>query len=74
MVNARKKTFKERAEYKRHGQTTEVLTSEELNRNNPAFLEQSLGVMAGGQDGKKKQNCGARNCFFGEWKEAKIHK
>ena len=29
-VNARTKTLKERGEFKRHGQTTEVLTSEEL--------------------------------------------
>ena len=72
-VKARKKTLKERAEYKRHGQTAEVLTSEELNRNNPAFLEQSLGVMAGVQVDKRTQVGGQRIVIRGYGNDQKFN-
>ena len=72
-VKARKKTAKERAEYKRHGQTTEVLTSEELNRNNPAFLEQTLGVMAGVQVDKRTQLGGQRIVIRGYGNDQKFN-
>lgn len=72
-VNARKKTLKERGEFKRHGQTAEVLTSEELNRNNPAFLEQSLGVMAGVQVDKRTQVGGQRIVIRGYGNDQKFN-
>ena len=72
-VNARTKTLKERGEFKRHGQTTEVLTSEELNRNNPAFLEQSLGVMAGVQVDKRTQVGGQRIVIRGYGNDQKFN-
>lgn len=72
-VNARSKTIKERGEFKRHGQTTEVLTSEELNRNNPAFLEQSLGFMAGVQVDKRTQIGGQRIVIRGYGNDQKFN-
>ena len=72
-VKARKKTAKERAEYKRHGQTTEVLTSEELNRNNPAFLDQTLGVMSGVQVDKRTQLGGQRIVIRGYGNDQKFN-
>lgn len=48
-IHARAKVAKEREEFKRHAQSTEVISDYEINRNNPAFMEQSLGTMAGVQ-------------------------
>lgn len=72
-VKARIKTAKERSEYKKNAQTTEVLTSEELNRNNPAFLEQSLGVMAGVQVDKRTQFGGQRIVIRGYGNDQKFN-
>lgn len=73
VINGRKKTAKERGEFKRHGQTTEVLTSEELNRNNPMFIEQSLSTMAGVQVNKRTQLGGQRIVIRGYGQDQKFN-
>jgi iron complex outermembrane receptor protein len=73
IIKARKKSLKEKAEYKRHGQTAEVLTAEELNRNNPSFLEQSLGMMAGVQVDKRTQLGGQRIVIRGYGNDQKFN-
>ena len=72
-VKARKKTVKESSEYKKNAQTTEVLTSEELNRNNPAFLDQTLGVMSGVQVDKRTQLGGQRIVIRGYGNDQKFN-
>ena len=44
-IQGRKKIKQERAEFKRHAQSVETLSEEELNRNNPAAIEQTLSTM-----------------------------
>jgi iron complex outermembrane receptor protein len=73
VVNARAKTLRELSEFKRHGQFTELLSSQELNRNNPAFLEQSLGVMAGVQVDKRTQVGGQRIVIRGYGNDQKFN-
>ena len=73
VITGRKKVIKERAEFKRHGQSTEALTEEELNRNNPAFLEQSLGTMAGVQVDKRTQVGGQRIVIRGYGNDQKFN-
>jgi iron complex outermembrane receptor protein len=72
-VNGRKKTQKERAEFKRHAQTTEVLTQNELNRNNPAYIEQTLGTVAGVQVDKRTQLGGQRIVIRGYGNDQKFN-
>ena len=72
-INARPKILKEQSEFKRHGQSTELLSSQELNRNNPAFLEQSLGVMAGVQVDKRTQAGGQRIVIRGYGNDQKFN-
>jgi iron complex outermembrane receptor protein len=43
----KKKIKQERAEFKRHAQSVETLSEEELNRNNPAAIDQTLSTMPG---------------------------
>ncbi|MGS0749106.1 hypothetical protein [Halpernia sp. GG3] len=50
-VNGRNKLKHERADFRRHAQSTETLGIYELNRNNSAYIEQSLNTMAGVQSG-----------------------
>jgi iron complex outermembrane receptor protein len=72
-VKGRKKTVKERAEFQHHAQTTEVLTEEELNRNNPAFIEQSLNTVAGVQVDKRTQAGGQRIVIRGYGNDQKFN-
>ncbi len=72
-VNGRKKTVKERAEFQHHAQTTEVLTEDELNRNNPAFIEQSLNTVAGVQVDKRTQLGGQRIVIRGYGNDQKFN-
>src|SRR5437868_10803597 len=72
-VKGRKKTVKERAEFQHHAQTTEVLTEEELNRNNPAFIEQSLNTVAGVQVDKRTQLGGQRIVIRGYGNDQKFN-
>ena len=73
IVREKKKTAKERGEFKRHAQTVEALTEEELNRNNPAFIEQSLGTMAGVQVDKRTQLGGQRIIIRGYGNDQKFN-
>lgn len=72
-IKGRTKTAKERAEFKRHGQTTEAMTKEELNRSNPMFIEQSLGTMAGVQVDKRTQLGGQRIVIRGYGNDQKFN-
>jgi iron complex outermembrane receptor protein len=72
-VKSRKKTVKERAEFQRHAQTTEVLTEDELNRNNPAFIEQALNTVAGVQVDKRTQLGGQRIVIRGYGNDQKFN-
>lgn len=73
IVREKRKTAQERAEFKRHAQTVEVLTEEEINRNNPAFIEQSLGTMAGVQVDKRTQLGGQRLVIRGYGNDQKFN-
>lgn len=72
-VKGRKKTVKERAEFQHHAQTTEVLTQAELNRNNPALIEQSLNTIAGVQVDKRTQFGGQRIVIRGYGNDQKFN-
>lgn len=72
-VEGTRKTIKERAEFQHHAQTTDVLTEEELNRNNPAFIEQSLNTVAGVQADKRTQLGGQRIVIRGYGNDQKFN-
>ena len=73
IVKEKRKTAKERGEFKRHAQSVEAITEEELNRNNPAFIEQSLGIMAGVQVDKRTQLGGQRLVIRGYGNDQKFN-
>ncbi len=73
IVKEKRKTAKERGEFIRHAQSVEALTEEELNRNNPAFIEQSLGTMAGVQVDKRTQLGGQRLVIRGYGNDQKFN-
>ncbi len=73
IVKEKKKTEKERGEFKRHAQSVKALTEEDLNRNNPAFIEQSLGTMAGVQVDKRTQLGGQRIVIRGYGNDQKFN-
>ena len=73
IVKEKKKTEKERGEFKRHAQSVKALTEEDLNRNNPAFIEQSLGIMAGVQVDKRTQLGGQRIVIRGYGNDQKFN-
>jgi iron complex outermembrane recepter protein len=73
IVKEKRKTAKERGEFKRHAQSVEAITEEEINRNNPAFIEQSLGMMAGVQVDKRTQLGGQRLVIRGYGNDQKFN-
>ncbi len=73
LIKGRKKNVKERHEFKRHAQSTEVLNDYELNRNNPAFIEQSLNTMSGVQVDKRTQLGGQRIVIRGYGNDQKFN-
>ena len=73
IVKEKRKTAKERGEFIRHAQSVEALTEEDLNRNNPAFIEQSLGTMAGVQVDKRTQLGGQRITIRGYGNDQKFN-
>ena len=73
IVNEKRRTAKERGEFKRHAQSVEALTEGEINRNNPAFIEQSLGMMAGVQVDKRTQLGGQRLVIRGYGNDQKFN-
>ena len=73
VVKERRKIAKEREEFTRHAQSVEVIGLEEINRNNPAFIEQTLGTMAGVQIDKRTQLGGQRLVIRGYGNDQKFN-
>lgn len=73
IIKGRKKNIKELNEFKKHAQSTEVLNDYELNRNNPAFIEQSLNTMSGVQVDKRTQIGGQRIVIRGYGNDQKFN-
>ena len=73
IVLEKRKTAKEREEFIRHAQSVEVISLEELNRNNPVFIEQTLGTMAGVQVDKRTQLGGQRLVIRGYGNDQKFN-
>ncbi|WP_415329439.1 TonB-dependent receptor [Chryseobacterium sp. MMS23-Vi53] len=63
----------ERAEFKRHGQSVETLSEEELNRNNPAAIDQTLSTMPGLQVDKRTNFGGQRLVVRGYGNDQKFN-
>lgn len=72
-IHARAKVTKEREEFKKHAQSTEIISEYEINRNNPAFIEQSLNTMAGVQVEKRTQLGGQRIILRGYGNDQKFN-
>ena len=72
-ILGRPKLKKERAEFRRHAQSTETLGAYELNRNNSAFIEQSLNTMAGVQVDKRTNLGGQRVVVRGYGNDQKFN-
>ncbi|MBS1534719.1 MAG: TonB-dependent receptor [Bacteroidetes bacterium] len=72
-IKGRKKNTKELYEFKRHAQSVEVLNNDDLNRNNPAFIEQSLNTMSGVQVDKRTQLGGQRIVVRGYGNDQKFN-
>ncbi|WET50622.1 TonB-dependent receptor plug domain-containing protein [Chryseobacterium indologenes] len=72
-IHARSKVIKEREEFKKHAQSTEIISEYEINRNNPAFIEQSLNTMAGVQVEKRTQLGGQRIVVRGYGNDQKFN-
>ena len=72
-VNGRNKLKHERAEFRRHAQSTETLGIYELNRNNSAYIEQSLNTMAGVQVDKRTALGGQRVVIRGYGNDQKFN-
>ena len=73
IIHARTKVAKEREEFKKHAQSTEIISDYEINRNNPAFIEQSLNTMAGVQVEKRSQLGGQRIILRGYGNDQKFN-
>lgn len=72
-ILGRKKTTKERAEFKRHAQSVEILSEEDLNRNNPSMIDQTLNTMAGVQVEKRTNFGGQRIVIRGYGNDQKFN-
>lgn len=73
VIEGRTKLKKERAEFTRHAQSTEILSNYELNRNNPNSIEQSLGTLAGVQVDKRTNFGGQRIVIRGYGNDQKFN-
>ncbi|AZA52204.1 TonB-dependent receptor [Chryseobacterium sp. G0201] len=72
-IQGRKKIKQERAEFKRHAQSVETLSEEELNRNNPAAIDQTLSTMPGVQVDKRTNFGGQRLVVRGYGNDQKFN-
>ncbi|SEG27594.1 iron complex outermembrane recepter protein [Halpernia humi] len=72
-ILGRNKIKHERAEFSRHAQSTETLGVYELNRNNSAFIEQSMNTMAGVQVDKRTNLGGQRFVIRGYGNDQKFN-
>ncbi|EFK36295.1 Outer membrane cobalamin receptor protein [Chryseobacterium gleum] len=72
-ILGRKKIKQERAEFKRHAQSVETLSEEDLNRNNPAAIDQTLSTMPGLQVDKRTNFGGQRLVLRGYGNDQKFN-
>ncbi|GAA4149696.1 TonB-dependent siderophore receptor [Chryseobacterium ginsenosidimutans] len=72
-IQGRKKIKQESAEFKRHAQSVETLSEEELNRNNPAAIDQTLSTMPGLQVDKRTNFGGQRLVVRGYGNDQKFN-
>jgi iron complex outermembrane receptor protein len=72
-ILGRKKLKQERAEFKRHGQSVETMSEDELNRNNSAMIDQTLSTMAGVQVDKRTNFGGQRIVVRGYGNDQKFN-
>ena len=72
-IQGRTKVKKERSEFKKHAQSTEILSSYELNRNTNNFIEQSLGTLSGVQVDKRTTVGGQRIVVRGYGNDQKFN-
>lgn len=70
---SRTKVSQERLKFTKNAQSTEILQAYELERNHPAFLEQSLGTMAGVQVERRTQFGGQRVVVRGYGNDQKFN-
>ena len=72
-IQARKKVNQERKEFSKNAQATEILSDEDLNRNNPTFIDQSLSTLAGVQVDKRSNIGGQRIVIRGYGNDQKFN-
>lgn len=72
-ILGRKKIKQERAEFKRHAQSVETLSEEDLNRNNPVAIDQTLSTMPGLQVDKRTNFGGQRLVLRGYGNDQKFN-
>lgn len=72
-LKARKKVSQERKEFSKNAQATEILSDEDLNRNNPALIEQTLSTLAGVQVDKRSNIGGQRIVLRGYGNDQKFN-
>lgn len=72
-ILGRKKLKQERKEFTRHAQSVETMSEEELNRNNPAMIDQTLSTMAGVQVDKRTNFGGQRIVVRGYGNDQKFN-
>lgn len=72
-ILGRKKIKQERKEFSKHAQSTETLSEEELNRNNPAMIDQTLSTMSGVQVDKRTNLGGQRIVVRGYGNDQKFN-
>ena len=72
-LKARKKVNQERNEFSKNAQATEILSDEDLNRNNSALIEQSLSTISGVQVDKRTNIGGQRIVIRGFGNDQKFN-
>lgn len=72
-ILGRTKIKKEISEFRKHAQSTEILSQYELNRNTPSFIEQSLGTLPGVQVDKRTTLGGQRIVIRGYGNDQKFN-
>lgn len=72
-ILGRKKIKQERKEFTRHAQSVETMSEEELNRNNPAMIDQTLNTMSGVQVDKRTNFGGQRVVVRGYGNDQKFN-
>lgn len=72
-IKGRTKVRKERNEFLRNSQSTELISSYELTRNNPSMIEHALGTVAGVQVDKRTQFGGQRIVVRGYGNDQKFN-